>query len=126
MTSDPEAWQEAIDQLQAISETLNDRQVPRAEAQKAAQLAEQIERKLWRWRRSVEASYLTARNRLPLAILEVADREEVPVPVVLTDLIQSGAIQPVWWKLNRWASEHGVTMWPTDDNENDSETGANI
>lgn len=103
-----------MDVIRGAVRDLGDTEVTGPDAQEAAKTAEQLERQLWRWRRSVEAAWLDRFNHLPAVIGELADKEGVPPLVIVRDLLDTGALRPEWYKLDRYATPHGVSMWPTD------------
>lgn len=113
-SGDDRTWLQVMDQLQGLASRLTELPVPALDAPDAVRKAEATERMLWQWRRTVEANYLDARNRVPQALAEVALMEGVPLPQLVAELLDDRCLTPVWGKLNRWAAAHGVTMWPQD------------
>lgn len=106
------AWRPLLDTILGAIEALGEVAVEGREAEAAVQTAQTAERSLWRWRRSVEAAYLDRHGSIPQLVAAVAMVDEVPQVQVIGDLVNQGALVPVWYKLDKWATEHGVSVWP--------------
>lgn len=112
---EPPTWREALDEVQRAVQALDAADVEAmtvAEAQAAAKTAERAGRQLFFWRRGVEATYFGKYAHVPGVVAAVALQEEVPQVQALAELLAAGGLQPVWYKLEQWAVEHGVTLWP--------------
>ncbi len=96
--------------------------MPSDQAQAACSWSERVERKLWRWRRSIQALYLPDRVDVSQLVGQVAMQDEAPPLTVLADVVGSGALVPNWQKLDRWAAAHGVQLWPDEEGANDDDT----
>lgn len=105
-------WQQVLGRMRADLLALQDTTVAGREAEEAARSARAVEDGLWRWRRSVEAAYLSRHGSVPSLVAAAALQEEVPPLQLVGELLQQGALVPSWWRLDRWAAEHGLRVWP--------------
>lgn len=101
-----------MDRVQSAIAELGDVYVPGGDAERAAKLARTAENALWRWRRSVEAAYLDRSEHPATVVGRIALQEDAPPLVVLTEALKAGALVPDYYRLDKWANEHGVAVWP--------------
>jgi hypothetical protein len=125
----PSPVEQALDAVQAAVQALTELgAVDDVEAERIATYSSRVERQLFFWRRSVEAAYLDRHGSVPHMVAAVALQEQVPQVQVLAQLITAGAVMPVWWKLDKYMTEHGVSLYPNElekeaDNGQNSGTG---
>lgn len=121
-------WQQLLDDIEAGVEQLAAVAMDDAEAEAAVKRAERVGRRLFYWRRNVEAAFFDKYANVPGIVAAVALQEGIPQPQALAELMAAGGLQPVWWALDKWATEHGVNTWPdntrkepTDDSDDRTE-----
>lgn len=107
----PPPYEDLLDQVERLTRQLDDiGTVPISEAQDVSKRLQRAERSLWQFRRSVDAAWWNQHASVVEIIMVVATQERRRASEVLHDLLESGAIVPVWYRLDRYAMEHGVTI----------------
>ena len=108
----PPVYDDLIDQVERLAEQLNDDvgTVPLAEAQDVVKRLQRAERTLWKFRRSVESAWWAKHADVVEIIMLVAGQERRRASEVMYELLDDGALVPVWWKLDKYAAEHGVAI----------------
>lgn len=112
-------WGPVMDRLRAGVEELHECQVRGQDAPRAAKLAAQVNRRLWFWQRDIEALYLNRIGTIPQMVATVAQQEEVPLMQLLYELLDDQALGVRWDKLDRWATNHGIELFPKLEEESD-------
>lgn len=105
---------ELLDVIQGAVQQLQEVEVPDTDAERVAAYSARVERQLFYWRRSVEASYLDRQASVPSMVAAVAMQDEVPQVQVLAELIAMGAVKVAWWKVDKYMTEHGVQLYPSE------------
>lgn len=101
-------WREALDALDAGVRDLNELTIPGEDAADVALITYRLERKLWTWRRSVEATYLDRLNPVPAVLEAVAAQTNQSVAEVVSMLIGAGAIRMDYAKLDKHLHRYGL------------------
>lgn len=117
MSDNDTTWQGQLDTMTAAMAKLGDVKVDDSDVEAAVKYAAKLDRQLFYWRRTVEAHYLDRLGSVPNMVAAVAMQDDVPPVRVLADLCLAGALMPVWWKLEKYMTEHGVDLYPELDKE---------
>lgn len=107
-----DTWQTHLDTIHGAVAALDAMDVADTEAEAAATASAKVERRLFFWRRSVEAAYLARYGDIPTLVAAAAMQDDVPQVAVMGQLINDGGLVPVWWKLDKWMVAHGVSLYP--------------
>ena len=107
-----DTWQDHLDTIHGAVTALDALGIDDTDAEKAAAASAKVERRLFFWRRGVEAAYLARYGDVPNLVAAAAMQDDVPQVQVLGQLIKDGALVPVWWKLDKYMVAHGVSLYP--------------
>lgn len=101
-------WRDALDALEAGIRDLEAVSIPADAASDAALYCSRLERKLWLWRRTVEAAYLDRLTPMPGVLDALAAQTNRSTAEVVVDLIGAKALHMDYARLDRYINRFGL------------------